>query len=548
MYKENIKLYYPIKHKPREIQLDALEHTKEEIRKGKKFIMLNMPTGSGKSLFSMMFINWYLNYINSDAKFDLLTNTKILQRQYVDEFPFVANLKGKGSYRCNEYPDSSCTEGKEMNAALKRTCSNCPYDKDLNGWKTNRIALTNFHLFNAVSLFLPELMITKESNVLIIDEAHDYESVLCDFISNKISKHSLKLLGFSDSNIINISREMISIKTVDDFCEYVRNKFIPHLDSLLISYESKSVNYSIDLKERMKYIKNINTINSTKTNCNNFLKDYDDDPNNWVIDIDKNFDKDGVKDKYFPFSYTINPVWSHKYLKKVVWDKYDHIIYMSGTLLNEELFCYMNGIDTKLSSYYDVPSPFPIKNRPIFYIKTGKMTFTEKEKTWEIQKKYVDKITKKHKTEKGIIHTGNYEISNWMKEYYKDDNRFIFHNSEDRDDALQKHLTSSEPTILVSPSMISGVDLNEELSRFQILLKVPYPSLASNKIKKRMEDNPDWYGYKTVADIIQSCGRSIRSVDDWANTYILDSCFSDVLKYSYKFLPHYFTESIKTLK
>lgn len=544
MYKEDIKLYYPIKHKPREIQLEALEHTKEQIRKGKKFIMLNMPTGSGKSLFSMMFVNWYLNYINSDAKFDLLTNTKILQRQYVDEFPFVANLKGKNSYRCNEYPDSSCQEGKEMNSALKRTCKDCPYDKDLLGWKTNRIALTNFHLFNAVSLFLPTLMVEKEPNVLIIDEAHDYESVLCDFISNKLSKHSLKILGFSDSNMMTISREMMKIKTVKDFSEYIGNIFLSRLDKLMESFETKSVNYSIELKERMKYIKNITTIKSAKLNYENFLKDYDEDPNNWVIDIDRLDDKD----KTFPLSYTIQPVWSHKYLKKVIWDKYDHIIFMSGTILNEEMFSYMNGIDTKLSSYYDVPSPFPIKNRPVYYIKVGKMTFNEKEKTWEKQKEWVDKIIKRNKDKKGIIHTCNYEIAGWLKEYYKDDDRFIFHTTEDRDDALQKHLTTTKPTILVSPSMTTGIDLSDDLSRFQIVLKMPYPNINSNKIKKRQEDNKEWYGMKTVMDLIQSVGRSVRNMDDFAETFILDSSFSDIMRYNYKYLPHYFTESIKMLK
>ena len=120
MYKEDIKIHYDINHEPRKIQIDALEFTKKQIRRGKKFIMLNMPTGSGKSMYSMMFINWYINYINEDAKFDLLTNSKILQRQYTDEFPYIASLKGKNAYRCKDYPNASCQEGKEMNLALKK--------------------------------------------------------------------------------------------------------------------------------------------------------------------------------------------------------------------------------------------------------------------------------------------------------------------------------------------------------------------------------------------------------------------------------------------
>lgn len=545
MYKDNIKLYYPIKHKPRDIQVDALEFTKEQIRKGKKFIMLNMPTGSGKSLFSMMFVNWYMNYINKDAKFDIVTNTKILQRQYTDEFPFMCNLKGKNSYRCNEYPDSSCQDGKEMNLALKRKCTDCPYDKDFIGWKTGRIALTNFHLFNTVSLFLPDLLRMKESNVLIIDESHDFESILCDFISNKISKHSLKLLGFNDMNIIGISKELKSIKNIENFVDYIKNIFLNKLNNILDSYEKKISNVSIEIKEKLKYTRHITNIKSSIANYYVFLKDYKEDPNNWVLDIEKNDDKD----KSFIYNYITQPVWSHKYLSKVIYDKFDHVIFMSGTILNKETFCFMNGIDNKQSSYYEVPSIFPLENRLVYFMKgIGKMTFTDKKETFENQKKYIDKIIKKYIDKKGIIHSGTYEVTNWLKEYYKDNDRFIFHTPEDREESLQKHLTSTKPTILVSPSMITGIDLIGDLSRFQLLLKIPYPNLGSSKIKKRLDEFPEWYSFKTCSDILQACGRSVRSFDDKAETFILDDSFSNILKYSYKFLPHWFKESIKVLK
>jgi len=110
------KIYHPLKYEPREIQKSALEFTKYHINRGKKFILINAPTGIGKSFFSVMFMNWYLNYINDDARFDILTNSKILQNQYVNEFPFIKSLKGKNSYHCNTY-NCSCAEGKEFNKA-----------------------------------------------------------------------------------------------------------------------------------------------------------------------------------------------------------------------------------------------------------------------------------------------------------------------------------------------------------------------------------------------------------------------------------------------
>lgn len=544
MYKENVKLYYDLKYKPRELQINALEFTKHQIRRGKKYMMLNMPTGTGKSFFSVMFINWYKNYINKEAKFDILTNSKILQNQYINEFPFIANLKGRNSYRCNSYPDSSCQEGKEMNKALKRTCTDCPYDRDMQSWRANDVAMTNFHLFDTINLFLPEMMVAKEPNVLIIDEAHDFESILCDFITMKITKRSLRSMGFSDVNIMSVSNELKTrVSTVEDFVEYVNDIFLHKLDTKLNSLESMLANTSVSQTNKIRCSKNIGNVKGAIVNYKSFLEDYKSNSNNWVMDVEPK-----LKDKQFPYEFTVQPVWSYKYLKETVWDKYDHIIFMSGTILDKDMFGYINGLEPKLTSYYEVDTPFSVKRRPIYYIKVGKMTYHQKVETFKKQVKYIDKILKRNKDKKGIIHTGNYEIAGWLKEYYGEKSRLLFHTSDDRDVILNKHLMTDQPTVLVSPSMMNGVDLKDDLSRFQIILKIPYPNIKSNKIKKRQADNKDWYNWKTVVDLIQSYGRSVRSEEDWAETYILDESLSNIMKYNYKYLPNYFTDAIKMLK
>jgi ATP-dependent DNA helicase DinG len=94
--------------------------------------------------------------------------------------------------------------------------------------------------------------------------------------------------------------------------------------------------------------------------------------------------------------------------------------------------------------------------------------------------------------------------------------------------------------------MINGVDLKDDLSRFQVILKVPFPNLISNKIKMRLTTRPDWYNWRTLIDILQSYGRSIRNEDDWAETYILDECFDQILEN--KNIPKYFLEALKIKK
>jgi Rad3-related DNA helicase len=96
--------------------------------------------------------------------------------------------------------------------------------------------------------------------------------------------------------------------------------------------------------------------------------------------------------------------------------------------------------------------------------------------------------------------------------------------------------------------MMSGIDLKDDLARFQILLKVPYPNISSNKIKSRQKSNSDWYVWKTVVDTLQSYGRAVRSDTDYAEMYILDSNFSDLLKYNSHIIPDYMLKAIKQLK
>ncbi len=200
---DDLKIYFPLKFKPREQQVEVLNMIKSSINNGKKFILLNAPTGSGKSYVAVMFMNWYLNYINSGAKFDIITNSKILQQQYNDEFNFICDLRGQSNYHCNKH-NTDCRTGRELDKALKQPhCGACPYDTAKEIWSNGQASLTNFHLYNSFTFFVPTTMVKRGSNVLIVDEAHDFESVFCDFISVKLSPRIFKNYGMEERDIEN---------------------------------------------------------------------------------------------------------------------------------------------------------------------------------------------------------------------------------------------------------------------------------------------------------------------------------------------------------
>jgi Rad3-related DNA helicase len=162
------------------------------------------------------------------------------------------------------------------------------------------------------------------------------------------------------------------------------------------------------------------------------------------------------------------------------------------------------------------------------------------ERTLPVLVETIKLLLEKHPTEKGIIHATNYKIANYLKENV-DSPRLLLHDSTNRDEVLKLHVKSSEPTVLVSPSMMEGVDLRDDLSRFQVLCKVPFPYLGDLVVKKRMETNSKWYPYTTAKSIIQALGRSIRSETDHAVSYVLDQDWDRFYRVNSSFFPKEFS-------
>lgn len=529
--------------KPRQSQLDLLEFAKDAVLGNKKWIVIDAPVGSGKSFFSVMFMDWYKKKYDMSAQFDILTNSKILQEQYTKDFDFMNSLWGKNSYHCDTY-DTDCGTGMEFCKIQNKKCDSCPYATAKYKFEKGDVALSNFHLFLTYRIYMP-MAWKRSARVLVIDEAHDFDNVFCDFITTKISRPILKRNGFTDQEAdraLDMFGHDPENMELSNFVQILNEDFLPIAKSVL--------NRLIKEAEETKNMTTINTINGLNNHMYKWMalkNEYDNLPDNWILESEYQYIKDKktgkVKDKYIEF--TAQPVWAYPYLAEKVWDYYDHIICMSGTILDKTMFCKMNGLIDDLTAYKQLKSTFPVENRPIYYFKNiGKQTYATKEIVFAKQKPVIEKILKKYKNEKGIIHTANYELQKWVNEQLDFPERFLAHDSNNRSEILQQHYNTEKPTVLISPSMMVGVDLKDDFSRHQTILKVPYPNLKSKKIKKRMDTMKGFYEYRTAQDIQQSYGRSIRSEDDKADTYILDGCFSNLLKYSSRYFLEWVLDAI----
>src|SRR5690606_4634925 len=126
-------------------------------------------------------------------------------------------------------------------------------------------------------------------------------------------------------------------------------------------------------------------------------------------------------------------------------------------------------------------------------------------------RKNVAKVVKKHITDgdRGIILTPSFKLQNEIvqelvaaKEYK---NYKLFEHRQG--EKLEHTLTAFKaykggPAVLISPSMFEGIDLPGDLSRFQIMVKAPFPSLGDKRMKFILDKHPSLYNIITIMKLV----------------------------------------------
>ena len=446
----------------------------------------------------------------------------------------------------------SCAQGSEFSRLNKTTCESCPYSEARDSFISGGISLTNFYLYILYMMYNQKLMESRDARVLIVDECHSLDDIMSDFISIKITEGFIKKFKFGDEK--NIIVRLKSVKTIVEYVDFLKSlddDILTTMESMDGGMKSNPRNIKSDKRDLriskilktknsdVKIMQLVTELRQTQLKIEIFLKEYKENPNNWVIETNYN-------EKLRQRELSLEPIWAYDYLDKYIFSKYDMVFLMSGTILDKNIFCHLNGLDVSKTVYYSIDSPFNVKNRPIYYMPVGKMSYNSKEETFKKYVPYIKKILDKYKNKKGIIHTNSFELSKWIEDKIKDP-RLIFHDSTNKDEMLKLHFDSEEPTVIVSPSMVNGVSFDNDSARFQIIAKIPYPSLASQKNKLRQNNNPDWYSWKTACSLQQACGRIVRSTTDYGDTIIIDGGFGDVIKHSSQFLPDWFQDAVKRI-
>jgi Rad3-related DNA helicase len=554
----------------RDKQQKTLEEIEQALKSGFKYIFLEAPAGFGKSPVAIALAR----YLGSSH---ICTATKDLQAQYSRDFPFIKEVKGKSNFICIIKDEMGLDETCNYGPCLKDDGYDCIYKTKLGDYKVQGegtkyetveldhfaekkyidrlksrsriiqldwkpcyyyhqkwIALKSSHTIYNYKYFLSDLFYSnsmQKRQLLVLDEAHTVESEVADFKSFTVFNEGIT--GFLPKLSIPYENEY-DIETWIAFGTELREKLLIFIDKASAILEKNIEQYPFTEKNLIDAI-------TKEKNLTTVIEDMRTNKDNWIVtNVEKTANNQLRK-------VLVTPIDVSSYFKDIL-DKGSISLFMSATILSKDYLCKIGGIKSDQVKFIRVhESNFPLKNRPIYLMNVAWLNAKTMNQSLPAIANAVNNIMTTHKNEKGIIHTTSYSQLRFIKENISKENaiRLIETGSKfDRNEMLEKHYKSSKPTVIISPSLYLGVDLKDNLSRFQIIVKVPYADLTDRKISVMKQRDPNWYIWNAILKLVQAYGRSIRSKEDFANTYILDSSITFLLKQAKEMSPKWFSDAI----
>lgn len=515
-------------------QEQIINFTLNEIENGKKYIVIEAGTGIGKSAIGVCLANYFNKtqaHHGAVGGGYFLTTQKILQEQYTRDFGGLkgdmCSLKGATNYTCKRKKEHNCGVVRQFirtnksDAELNKCGGDCNYVNAKKRFLGSHLSVTNYSYFLSATKYSEDF--GEPRQLLILDEAHNIEEEVSGFVDIQVDERMCDKLGLGLPNFNNRAE---AIKWIDDVFEPAVTSKVAELDEELGFNPAESVMKEYDLMD------------SYMCRLHRFQEKYAQESDNWIINQIQptTFGKQR--------SLEFKPIDVSYYCQDVLYNYGRVVIMMSATIIDEKCFAESVGIPKDIMSYMSVESPFPAKNMPIIYSPMGKMNMESINETLPNIVKATNAILKRHPNDKGICHTHSFKILNYLQKNFAS-NRMLYQDDKNKDKILLKHSKSSDPTVLVSPSMQEGVDLKDDLSRFQIICKLPFPYMGDQLVKERMRKWSWWYSYETVKTLIQAMGRSIRNPEDHAVTYILDEGWDYFYRKNVHLFPRSFHKRFK---
>jgi Rad3-related DNA helicase len=513
---------------------------------GFKTVVLNAPTGVGKSILGAVIAEVLETKKGKTGLCAfMLMGQNVLAQQYMNTFvdkktvsagTFVF-LKGAGNFECTalsasgEYTTAencalSTFRENGMEAEMESHCNKCEYQRIKKQKNSCRNLITNYSYFFIDRLYLAQSDYgMSPRTITIFDEAQTINDLFVEHNAIYFSEKRLKSFNDEIGEYLPLGSTTIfrDIKKIlDDLKAGKINdyNYPQYLKVLYTVYKTASTCAEKEAKSHIRDIKAYNKFTQLKNKyfglgckIDDFLK----------------FGYDSIFE-YKPKEQeaTVKAIFCGDMFYELI--NSDYLLFMSATITKDYLVETL-ALDPKTIKFVALTPTFPKESKKVMFLSPMSLNYTTLQdgKVVAALQNRVASIVNKHSglNESGIVLTPSFDLTRkicdklvWTTDYEV----FEHKQGEKLADVLGEFKEYKKgPAVLVSPSLFEGISLDDETSRYQVFVKAPYPSLGDKRMKHILNKYPKIYEFITLLKVIQGCGRSTRSAEDYSITYMLDT-------------------------
>lgn len=493
----------------------------------KRFYMLSMPTGGGKSAVYMG-VSRMLG-----ARTLILTATKGLQAQLMRDFAAMGltDVRGQGNYECIAEPGTTVDEGHcHGGGKCMFKQGGCTYYDAVRKAAKSELVVTNFSYWMTMNRYAEADPLGK-FDLLIIDEAHEQPDALADFCAIRIDKAETHALLGLDLPPLDEGQEAWA-----DWATHARNIAAQRYAAARarVNEGSKYTRLARRLKDIYRKVSELARAETWRRGDTSRTRTYvPGQLTDWIAEP--------LREGKFPYKVRgalFSPVWAHPYAEQYIYAKIPRVVMVSATL--QKAAARYLGLTSTSYEYAEAASTFDPRKRPVYYLPT-----TTVDHKWTVgqQKVWVNKIDaiiNARQDRKGIIHTRSYDRASIILAASKHRGIMLTHRSADTREVVEEFKQRRAPAVLVSPSVGTGWDFPYDECEYQIIAKTPFIDTRSGVLKARVKSDKKYANYVAALTIIQQYGRGMRAEDDSCETFIIDDHIAWFIHAGREFFPRWF--------
>ena len=530
-------------------QLTATEQIIEAFEAGARVVMLDAPTGSGKTLVAEMVRR------RLATKSLFVCSGKQLQDQFIADFGDYARvLKGRSNYPTASmpYPEYSGDDCTGRGCRFCPTRGECPYQHAKVQAMTATVGVLNTSYLlaeaNTAGTFGEKEVRGRVSRrpFVVVDECDTLESALMGYVEFRASARLLEDLGLQPP--VKAART----KTVQNWI----GSLVSALEARVEAMQDWDEN-DVALMRRKRGVTRV------LDQARGIELGNDEDPDgwgDWIRVYETKWDPKRREEVDIP-SFVLKPVVVNDWGMDRLWRHADRWLIMSATIISPDEMAESLGLE-QAGVPWDVvrmPMPFAKENRPIVLKPVANITYAEAAVEKPKMLEGIAEILDRYEGENILVHTVSYSLTKYLtdgllKERQKGRwNRgrqiLAYSNAKERDAAVEAFNRTGG--VLLAPSLDRGLDLPDDLCRVVVVAKVPFPALGDRQVSERLRrpGGQVWYGVQVARSLVQMTGRGVRHENDWATTFILDKQFPLYYRSAgRKLLPDWWIEALTSDK